>query len=166
LEQLIRPLSSLGFVVKTAEVDLTDDHFNKVGFFTDGRQLQKPKDDTYQEIAAHWDGTRLVTDEKTRQGSKMSRTFELSQDGRQFFETVHIDRGKSKGLLNIRYVYDVAGSDTQTDHDSDPSQPVMKRHVDTTNSAPSSQGSQPVQTSDPDQPVMRRRDGDSNTPNP
>ena len=105
LEDLIRPPSSLSFAIKNAEVDVTDDHFRKLVFFTDGRQLQKPKDDSYQEIAAHWNGSQLVSDEKTPQGAKMSRTFELSQDGRQFFETLHVDRGKSKGLLVIRYVY-------------------------------------------------------------
>jgi hypothetical protein len=95
----------------------------------------------------------------------MSRTFELSQDGRQFFETLHIDRGKSKGTLVIRYVYDVAGANTGLDHDSDPNQPVLKRHADTGNNgtAPGAQGGQPAQPPDPDQPVMKRRADDSNS---
>ncbi len=154
----------MSFAIKNPEIDVTDDHYRKMAFFTDGRQLQKPKDDSYQEIAAHWDGKQLVTDEKTPQGSKMSRTFELSQDGRQFFETVHVDRGKSKGLLVIRYVYDVAGTSSQADHESDPDQPVLKRHPDTSDSTSSPQGAQTGQGSDPDQPVIRKRPDDSSSP--
>jgi len=152
----------LTFALKSPEVDLTDDHYRKLAFFTDGRQLQKSKDDSYKEIAAHWDGKLLVTDEKTPQGAKMSRTFELSPDGRQFFETVHVDRGKSKGLLTIRYVFDAASAGTQADHSTDPDQPVLKRHADTTNGDAGQQGApQTGQGSDPDQPVMRKRTDDS-----
>ena len=152
--------------MKSAEVDLTDDHYRKVAFFTDGRQLQKSKDDNYQEVAASWNGSQLVSDEKTPQGSKMSRTFELSPDGRQFYETVHVDRGKSKGTLVIRYVYDVTGSSSQAEHQADPNQPVLKRHSDggsgTTTSSP--QDAPAPQPPDPDQPVMRKRTDDSGTP--
>jgi hypothetical protein len=160
---LISPPVSLSFAFKNAEVDVTDDHYRKMAFFTDGRQLQKPKDDSYQEIAAHWDGKQLVSDEKTPQGAKMSRTFELSQDGRQFYETLHIDRSKSKGLLVVRYVYDVASSTAQADHESDPDQPVLKRHSDDSNSVSSPQGTQTGQDADPNQPVLKRRPDNSNS---
>jgi hypothetical protein len=163
LEQLISPPVSLSFVFKNAEVDLTDDHYRKVAFFTDGRKLQKPKDETYQEIAARWDGSRLVSDEKTPQGAKMSRTLELSQDGRQFYETLHLDRGKSVGSLVIRYVYDVASSTAQADHESDPNQPVLRRHADSTSNAPSPQETQTGQESDPNQPVLKRLPDKSNS---
>jgi hypothetical protein len=170
LEQLIRPPSSLTFELKSPEVDLTDDHYRKLAFFTDGRKLQKSKDESYQEIAAHWDGMQLVTDEKTPQGSKMSRTFELSPDGRQFTETVHVDRGKSKGLVTIRYVFDAAGANTEVDHAADPNVPVLKRHADTsTGDSPSPQTGQAGQigqgqASDPDQPVLKRHDDGGNSP--
>ena len=96
LLEAIRPSSALTFALKNAEVDVTDDQYHKLVFYTDGRQLQKPKDDTYQEIAAHWSGNQLVSDEKSPQGAKMNRTFELSQDGQQLYETMHIDAAKSK----------------------------------------------------------------------
>jgi hypothetical protein len=164
---LIRPPSSLSFAIKSAEVDLTDDHYAKVVFFTDGRKLKKQKDDSYREIAAHWEGSRLVSEEKTPRGASMSRTFELSPDGRQFFETVHVDRGKSKGVLVIRYVYDVAGPSTEDSHESDPNQPVMKRRTDTSASTPGAQGAQTDQGADPNQPAMKRpSDGGGNTSNP
>jgi len=158
----------LTFELKSPEGDLTDDHYRKLAFFTDGRKLQKPKDESYQEIAAHWDGMQLVTDEKTPQGSKMSRAFELSPDGRQFTETVHVDRGKSKGLVSIRYVFDAAGANTEVDHASDPNVPVLKRHADTSAGASSSsqpsQSGQGPQAADPDQPVLKRHDDGGNSP--
>jgi hypothetical protein len=134
---LIRPAGSLSFVLKNAEVDATDDQFHKLVFYTDGRQLKKTKDNSYQEIAAHWNGSQLVTDEKSPLGGKMSRTFELSQDGRQFYETLHIDGGKSRGPLVVRYVYDAANSqNAQTGQDSDPDRPVLRRHSDDSDSSP------------------------------
>jgi hypothetical protein len=164
LEELIRPPTSLSFALNGAEVDVTDDHYRKLVFFTDGRQLQKSKDDSYQEIAAHWNRSQLVSDEKTAQGAKMSRTFELSKDGRQFYETVRVDRGKSKGLLTIRFVYDAARSqNSQGDHESDPDQPVLKRHPESDNNASSPHGAQTDQVSDPDQPVLRRHPDASNS---
>ena len=61
-----------------------------------------------KQISAHWNGSQLVTDEKGPQGRKMSRTLELSSDGRQFYETWHIENGRSGSPLVIRYVYDAA----------------------------------------------------------
>jgi len=112
-------------------VDVTDEHFHKLVFYTDGRQLQKSTNANYQEIAAHWNGSQIVSDEKSPQGGKMSRTFELSKDGKQVYETITIERGKNRGSLNVRYVYDIAGSSNpQSSQGSDPDQPVMKRHSD------------------------------------
>jgi hypothetical protein len=139
------------------------DASRKVVLFTDGRKLQKSKDDSYQEIAAHWSGSQLITDEKSPQGAKMSRTFELAQDGRQFFETIHVDRGRSKGQLVVRYVYDVAtGQESQLTRENDPDQPVMKRRSDNSSGGDTSSQSTPSgQGSDPDQPVMKRKSDDS-----
>ena len=93
---------------KDVEVDLFDDQERKTAIFTDGRKVQKSKDAANQEIAAHWEGNRLVTDEKTPRGEKMSRTYELSYDGTQMYETVRMTLGLSGGQTSIRYVYDQA----------------------------------------------------------
>jgi hypothetical protein len=93
---------------KDVEVDVFDDQDRKTAIFTDGRKVQKSKDNTNQEIAARWDGNRLVTDEKTPSGKKMSRTYELSYDGTQLYETVRLTRGRSDSPVSIRYVYDQA----------------------------------------------------------
>jgi alpha-glucosidase (family GH31 glycosyl hydrolase) len=160
LENLIRPPVSLTFALKPSTVELTDDHYHKMVFVTDGRPLQKSKEDNYQEVAAHWSGSQLVTDEKTPQGAKLSRTFELSFDGRQFVETVRVDRGKSKGTLLIRYVFDVAALSTQTDREADPDQPVMKRHPDSTDTTSPPPSGKPAPPPDPDQPVLRKKSAD------
>jgi hypothetical protein len=91
---------------KDAEVDVFDDQQRKRALFTDGRKLQKSKDDNNQEIAAHWDGKRLVTDEKNPRGGKMSRSYELSYDGTQMYETLHMTEGRNGSTVVIRYVYD------------------------------------------------------------
>jgi hypothetical protein len=120
-----------------AEVDVTDDQYHRLIFYTDGRQLQKSTSDNYREIAAHWNGSQLVSDEKSPQGGKMSRTFELSRDGMKVYETVNIDRVKSRSPLAVRYVYDIANSqNTRTGRDSDPDKPVLKRHDDSNSSSP------------------------------
>ena len=115
MQSAIAPANSLTLKQKSAtdpEMDLTDEQNRKRALFTDGRKLQNSdsKDDSYQETAAHWDGSRLVTDEKGPQGGKMSRTFELSYDGTQLFETLHLTTGRSNTPLDVRYVYDAVAS--------------------------------------------------------
>jgi hypothetical protein len=136
MQPLMYSSESLNIELKNPEVDVTDDQFHKLILYTDGRQLQKSTDNNHQEVAAHWNGSQLVSDEKSPLGGKMSRTFELSQDGRNLQETLHIDNGRSKTPLVIRYVYDVASSDMQTGSESDPNRPVLKKHPDDTSNSP------------------------------
>ena len=103
---------------RDVEIDLFDDQERKTAIFTDGRKLEKTKDSTTQEIAAHWDGNRLVTDEKTPTGQKMSRTYELSYDGTQLYETLRLTRGRSNSQVSIRYVYDQAETRTTNSPES------------------------------------------------
>jgi hypothetical protein len=107
MRELFMPAKAIRLSMTGAEVDLLDDRDRKRAFMTDGRKLQKSKDENYQEIAAKFDGTRLVSDEKDPRGNKMSRTFELSSDGRQLYETLHMTSGRSNTSLVIRYVYDI-----------------------------------------------------------
>jgi len=132
MQPLIHPADSLNVELKNPEVDVTDDQFHKLVVYTDGRQLPKPTDktDKNEYVLAQWNGSRLVTDEKSPLGGKMSRTFELSQDGRKLTETLRIDNSRTKTPLVIAYVYDVASSDMPTDDESDPNRPVLKRKSD------------------------------------
>lgn len=108
----MRPASSLTFVQKDREFDLTDNQGRKRAFFTDGRKLQKSKDERYQELAAQGDATHLVSDEKSPRGGKLSRTFELSPDGTQLYETIQMETSRSYSPSRFRYVYD-ATKDTE-----------------------------------------------------
>jgi hypothetical protein len=114
MQEVINPSRALTVAEakKDVEIDMFDDQEHKSAFFTDGRKLQKTKDSTSQEIAAHWDGTRLVTDEKSPSGKKMSRTYELSYDGTQLYETLRLTHGRSDSQISIRYVYDQADAKT------------------------------------------------------
>lgn len=93
---------------KDPEVLLSDDRQHRTAFFTDGRKLEKSKDAGYKEVAARWDGSDLVTDEKGAHGGKLSRTFKLSSDGKQLIETVHVSDSKGNHAISVRYVYDAS----------------------------------------------------------
>jgi len=107
MRELFSPPATMTLSMTGAEVDLVDDRDRKRAFMTDGRKLQKSKDPNYQEIAAKFDGNRLVTEEKNPRGDKMSRTFELAEDGRQLYETLHMTTGRNNTPLALRYVYDL-----------------------------------------------------------
>jgi hypothetical protein len=106
MHELFTPANAITLSMTGAEVDLVDDRDRKRAFVTDGRKLQKSKDVNHQEITAKWDGNRLATEEKDPHGNKMSRTFELSEDGRQLSETLHMTSGHNTPLV-IRFVYDI-----------------------------------------------------------
>jgi len=107
MHELLTPARAIRLSMRGAEVDLVDDRDRKRAFMTDGRKLQKSKDENYEEIAAKFDGNRLISDEKNPRGGKMSRTFELSYDGRQLYETLRMTTGRNNSPLVIRFVYDI-----------------------------------------------------------
>jgi len=88
------------------EVEMYDDRSHRHIFYTDGRKIEKQKDPGLEEISARWDGNRLVTDEKAPKNGKMTRTFELSADGRQLMETVRVTDSKGNHPITVNYVYD------------------------------------------------------------
>ena len=113
LQDLIEPATSLSFVQKENEVDVTDDQGRKRIYLTDSRHPQKSKDANYQESAAHWEGARLVAEEKGLHGGRITRTYELTPDGKQLNENVRLDNSHT-GLITVRYVFDVTSSSTPT----------------------------------------------------
>jgi hypothetical protein len=127
LTELVYPSTSLNIELKDPEVAVTDDQSHKLLLYTDGRKLQKSTDSNQQQVLAKWNGTELVSDEKSPLGGKMSRTFELAQDGHKLYETLNIENGRSGRPVIIRYVYDVTATDAPSDADSDPSRPVLKK---------------------------------------
>jgi hypothetical protein len=90
------------------EVTMNDDREHRTTFYTDGRKIDKQKDPDNKEVSARWDDKRLVTDEKGSHNGKVTRTFELSPDGKQLFESIHITDSKGNHPINVQYVYDAA----------------------------------------------------------
>jgi len=106
---IVNPPREIKFVQRQSddpEVELFDDRDHRRMFYTDGRKLQKSKGPDYEEIAAKWDGTKLVTDEKGAHNGKITRTFEVSPDGKQLIETVHVSDSKGNHPATVTYVYD------------------------------------------------------------
>src|ERR1700683_186941 len=110
-QELIDPPVTIHLAQKENEFDLADDSGNKREFYTDGRKLTKSKDLSDQEIAAHWEDIRLVSDEKTSHGNRISRTFEPQPGGKKLVETVRIESNRNQSAVEIRYVYDLVPQD-------------------------------------------------------
>jgi hypothetical protein len=104
----LMPAGALTIEQKDGEFDFVDDASRKQVFYTDGRKLRKSKDDKVQEFDARWDAGHLSYDEKRPPKGKVTRTFELSADGRQMIETTEVDSGGLTVPIVIRYVYDAA----------------------------------------------------------
>ena len=97
---------------------LTDEQNRKRVFYTDGRKLQKSKDDKYQEETALWQDGRLVAYIAEKRGA-IKRTFEVAPGGEQLIETVQLparqqqsgQSGQSDSPVVIRFVYDLVSAD-------------------------------------------------------
>jgi hypothetical protein len=61
--------------------------------------------------AAQWQGTQLVAvTQGRREGSRTTRTYELSPDGKQLYMTTKVENPRFKGPVTYRLVYDPAPS--------------------------------------------------------
>jgi hypothetical protein len=113
LQELMNPAGSISLAMKdtpdakNGEVLLTDDSGRQRAFFTDGKKVQKSKDDKYQEFDAHWEDYRLVADEGGVHGPQITRSFEPAPGGKQLVEIVRLERTRSNGPVEIRFVYDL-----------------------------------------------------------
>jgi hypothetical protein len=123
LQESMNPAGSFTLVMKdtsdakNGEVLLTDDSGRQRAFFTDGHKVQKSKDDKYQEFDAHWEDYRLVADEGGSHGPQITHSFEPAPGGKQLYEIVRLERTRSNGPVEIRFVYDLV---------SDSNPPVKK----------------------------------------
>ena len=112
LQELMNPAGSITLAMKdtpeakNGEVLLSDDSGRQRAFYTDGHKVQKSKDDKYQEFDAHWEDYRLVADEGGSHGPQITRSFEPAPGGKQLYEIVRLERTRSNGPVEIRFVYD------------------------------------------------------------
>src|SRR5580693_2848247 len=114
LQELLNPAGSITLAMKdtpeakNGEVLLTDDSGRQRAFYTDGHKVQKAKDDKYQEFDAHWEDYRLVAEMGGSHGPQITRSFEPAPGGKQLIEIVRLERTRSNGPVEIRFVYDLA----------------------------------------------------------
>jgi hypothetical protein len=114
LQELLSPAGTITLAMKdtpdakSGEVLYTDDMGRQRAFFTDGKKVQKSKDDKYQEFDAHWEDYRLVVDEGGSHGPQITRSFEPAPGGKQLIEMVRLDHTRSNATVDIRFVYDLA----------------------------------------------------------
>lgn len=91
------------------EIDVKDDLGRERVYYTDGRKVPKPKDEKYQEFDAYWvESYRLVAEYDGSHGARVTRSYEPAPGGKQLYETVRLERTRSYGPVEIRYVYDIA----------------------------------------------------------
>jgi len=115
LGDLVNPARELQLIRRSPndpEVEMIDDRERRRIFYTDGRKIEKQKDPGMQEIAAHWEENKLVTDEPGPHKGKISRTLEVSSDGKQLLETVRATDSKGSHPLTVQYVYDAVDPST------------------------------------------------------
>ena len=106
VQKLLDPPDSLSFSQKPGEVDLIDSRSRKIAFYTDGRTIEKSKDNEYQELGARWQDVELVSNEKITNNRKITREFEIEPGGERLYETLRIDL-RSGSRVTIRYAYDI-----------------------------------------------------------
>jgi hypothetical protein len=106
VQRLLDPADSLSFTQKPGEVDLIDSRSRKIAFYTDGRKIEKSKDNEYQELDARWQDVDLVSDEKIATNRRITREFSIQPGGERLYETVRIDL-RSGSRVTIRYAYDI-----------------------------------------------------------
>jgi hypothetical protein len=71
---------------------------------------KKSKDSPYTPPAARWQGDQLVTTVNGPRGTKSTRIYQLSHDGKQLYVTTRLDNPRFNQPVNIRFVYDRARS--------------------------------------------------------
>jgi len=110
----LQPSNQLTIAQKDPEIDVTDDDYRKLAFYTDGRKVGKSKDASHQEFDAKWDEYRLVAEGKDPRGNKYERSYEVLEGNHRLRETLYLKVGRNNTEVAIRYVYDLVSSPAKT----------------------------------------------------
>jgi hypothetical protein len=113
---LLHAPATLTVNMLTGEFDLTDELGHKSALFTDGRKLQKSKNEGDQEIAAAWTAGALSYDEKGPRGEKITFSYQVSRKTQQLVETIAVDNSRIFAPVMIRYVFDSASNQPADSH--------------------------------------------------
>jgi len=84
--------------------------------------LQKSKDNNDTKASSY-------LTKKVRSAGKCTEASNCPEMDDSYSNSGHRD-GRSNTPITIRYVYDIASSDTKSEQDSDPNRPVLKRNPD------------------------------------
>jgi len=80
------------------------------GAKNDKDSAKKTKDNPSTPPAARWQGDELVTTFNGPRGTKTTRIYQLSPNGKQLYVTTRLDNPRFNQPVNIRFVYDPARS--------------------------------------------------------
>ena len=96
---------------RRARRSITDADSRERSLFTDGRKIEKAKNDPKQtQVKAHWDHETLVTEEKGPDGEKISHAYEITGDGKQMADTLTLESKHLNAPIIVRSLYDKAGA--------------------------------------------------------
>ena len=107
LEELAEDPKMLRIEQSEQQVSITDDSGRTRTLYPDGKK-HKEQDSNGKSTAikTHWDGKRLVAERSMGHSGKLTETYELSPDGKQFYVTSRYDSPHLTAPLTIRRVYD------------------------------------------------------------
>jgi hypothetical protein len=107
MKKLIEAPDQVTIRHKDQEIDMVDSEDRVRALVTDDRKLEKPKKNSPRtEVKAHWSQNSLVSEEKGPDGTKIAKTYEISDDNKQMYEIVTIKDKRLDSPVTIRYRYD------------------------------------------------------------
>jgi hypothetical protein len=112
LATLVAASDQLTIVDKGPEIDVTDSDRRERSLFTDGRKIEKSKENSSQvAVKARWEHGTLITEEKGPNGEKISHAYERTEEGKQLADTLTLESKRLNTPIIVRSVYDKAGAD-------------------------------------------------------
>lgn len=97
---------------KSDQVVVTDDSDHAQTLYLDGKK-HDDKDDNGKKISStktEWQGDALVAETKLEHGTKLTKTFRLSDDGKELTVVSRLENSSLQGPVTVRRVYDLLGS--------------------------------------------------------
>jgi hypothetical protein len=97
---------------KSDQLVVTDDSDHAQNFYLDGKK-HDDKDENGKKVSTtktEWQGNTLVAETKLDHGTKLTRSFRLSEDGKQLTVVSRLENSSLQGPVTIQRVYDVMGS--------------------------------------------------------
>jgi hypothetical protein len=97
---------------KSDQIVLTDDSDHAQTFYLDGKK-HDDKDENGKKVSStksEWQGNTLEAETKLDHGTKLTRSFRLSDDGKQLTVVSRLENSSLQGPVTVQRVYDVMGS--------------------------------------------------------